>query len=79
MRSMLLAGFVALTAIAATSLTPAYALRSTILGASPTNFLPGNTSSPSTQIRGGKAISNCFPVHKIANGFDYCTNTPILH
>jgi hypothetical protein len=26
-----------------------------------------------------QTLSNCFPVHRIAHGYDYCTNTPILH
>lgn len=84
MRSMLLAGFVALTAMS--TIAPAHAqatgglsLRSMTAVSSVAPSLSLGTTSPSRQVRNGAAISNCFPVHKIANGFDYCTNTPILH
>jgi hypothetical protein len=82
MRSMLVAGLCALTAIAATSFTPAHAFRpspSTTVSAGPIRGTTGTASSPQTQISNGKAISNCFPSHKIANDFDYCTGTPIIH
>jgi hypothetical protein len=39
-----------------------------------------SSATPSRTFGQGKqTVSDCFPVHRIAHGYDYCTNTPILH
>jgi hypothetical protein len=43
------------------------------------NSAPPPVFKPSTSIQSGQQISNCYPFHRIANDFDYCTNTPVLH
>ena len=35
--------------------------------------------SPAVQVKNAQRITDCYPVHRIANDFDYCTNTPVLH
>jgi hypothetical protein len=35
--------------------------------------------SPKTTLQSGQKISDCYPFHRIANDFDYCTGTPVLH
>ena len=56
-----------------TSPTTAVKPATSLLNSAPTVF------RPSTSIQSGQQISNCYPFHRIANDFDYCTNTPVLH
>jgi hypothetical protein len=37
------------------------------------------TPNPATRISVGRAFSDCYPVHRIANDFDYCLGIPVLH
>jgi hypothetical protein len=43
-----------------------------------TSFL-NPTPKPNNTIKNGQQFSNCYPFHRIANDWDYCTNTAVIH